>query len=158
MAKKPAQFIRTIQIIISLGEGKANALFTNYTSPKDVSPGTRAFLEKLSAVRKKKHQKKPNNTFLLCKLVPRRDLFRNMILHSEFKRKKQQLTTPEKAAAILKASHQLHLHFITSIIPATSIGILLEVRIIGTRETLDQAVRLWQLAEHWHVPFPPLPL
>lgn len=32
-------------------------------------------------------EKKTHNTFLLCKLVPRRDLFRNMILHSEFKRK-----------------------------------------------------------------------
>lgn len=58
-----------------------------------------------------------------------------MILRSEFKRKKQQLTTPEKAAEILKASHQLHLCFIIHIIPSTSIGILLEVRIIRMRDT-----------------------
>lgn len=81
-----------------------------------------------------------------------------MTLRSKFKRRKQQLTAPEKAAEISKTSHKLYLCFTTYIIPFTSIGILMEVKIIHARATLDQAIRLWYLDENWHVPFPLLPL
>lgn len=42
--------------------------------------------------------------------------------------------------------------------PFASPGILVEVKIIHVRATLDQAIRLWHLDENWHVPFPLLPL
>jgi len=44
------------------------------------------------------------------------------------------------------------------IIPFTSTGILMKVKIIHARAVLDQATRLWYLDENWHVPSPLLPL
>lgn len=81
-----------------------------------------------------------------------------MIPHSEFKRRKQQLEIPEKAAEIQKTSHKLYLCFTRYIIPFISTDILMEVKIIHARATLDQAIRLWYSDKNWHVPFLLLPL